>query len=257
MRMFSDKTIEEYQLILLRNPSAKVFAPLAEAYRKMGLLQQALEICEKGVKYNPQYPSGLVAYGKILFELKRYEQACEIFRRATDMKPDNILAHKLNALSLIKLNNYAQALAAYKKVLYLNPQDAQAQKFIASWEYLEAPGYSKETFIGEPSPDHELVSDSDPSHVSTFIEALIARNEIDRARLITKTSLDIWPEDPQLLKHLEVINESVREEVSEHAKTELHQLRIKKNFLLSVLRRIELAKRVDHNGSNPFNTTKR
>ena len=65
--MFSDKTIEEYQIILMRNPNAKVFAPLAEAYRKMGLLQQALEICERGVKYNPEYPSGLVAYGKKFF----------------------------------------------------------------------------------------------------------------------------------------------------------------------------------------------
>jgi len=241
--MFSDKTIEEYQLILLRNPSAKVFAPLAEAYRKMGLLQQALEICEKGVKYNPQYPSGLVAYGKILFELKRYEQAAEIFARATELKSDNILAHKLNALSLIKLNRYVQALKAYKHVLYLNPQDVQAQKFVASWEYLEAPGYSQEAFAGEPGPERELVADSDPSHVSSFIEALIARNEIDRARVITKTSLDIWPDDPGLLKQIKVINESLREEVNDRAKTQLSQIQIKKDFLMGLLRRIELAKR--------------
>jgi tetratricopeptide (TPR) repeat protein len=184
-----------------------------------------------------------VAYGKILFELKRYAQASEVFTRATELKSDNILAHKLNALSLIKMNKYPQALAAYKYVLYLNPQDAQAQKFVANWEYLEAPGYSPETFAAEPGPDHELIADSDPRHVTVFIEALIARNEVDRARSITKTSLEIWPDYPGLLKQLKVINESLREDINDRAKTELQQLKIKKDFLVGLLRRIELRSR--------------
>lgn len=243
--MFADKAIEEYQLILLRNPSAKVFAPLAEAYRKLGLLQQALEICEKGVRYNPNYPSGLVAYGKILFELRRYADASEMFNRATSLKADNILAHKLNALSLIKLNKYPEALAAYKSVLFLSPQDPQAQKFVANWEYLEAPGFSDAAFEAQPSPDKDLVADSDPGHVSTFIEALIARNEIERARAITLTSLEVWPDDPELKKQLQVINEFVREETDETVRLRLQELKIKKTFLTKLLRRIELVKRVD------------
>jgi len=243
--MFSDKTIEEYQMILMRNPSAKVFAPLAEAYRKMGLLQQALEICERGIKYNPEYPSGLVAHGKVLFELKKYEQASQMFVRATELKSDNILAHKLNALSLIKLNKYAAALKAYKQVLYLNPQDVQAQKFIASWEHIEAPGYNEKTFDVPKTAEHELVSDSSPEHVSTFIEALVARNEIERARSVTMTSLDIWPDDPGLLKQLALINEIHREEVYDRAHSQMKEVKIKKDFLTKLLRRIELAKRVD------------
>ena len=134
--MLSDKAIEEYQLIIMRNPSAKVFAPLSEAYRKMGLLQQAFDICKQGTKHNPEYPSGLVAYGKVLFELKKFEDAVKAFHSAAELKPDNILAHKLKALSLTKLNNYAGALKAYKNVLLLSPEDKQAQKFIRNWEYV-------------------------------------------------------------------------------------------------------------------------
>lgn len=243
--MFSDKTIEEYQLMLLRNPSAKVFAPLAEAYRKMGLLQQALEICEKGVKYNPDYPSGLVAYGKILFEMRKYDEAATYFQKATALKSDNILAHKLNALSLVKLNRYADALKAYKYVLFLNPQDEQAQKFVATWEYVEAPEYSPETFSTANETDRELIGDSTPSHVSAFIDALVARNEVDRARSITMTSLEIWPDDPTLQKQLQVITDHLRDERDEATQKALQRMRIKKQFLERLLRRIELVKTVD------------
>ncbi len=243
--MFSDKTIEEYQIILMRNPNAKIFAPLAEAYRKMGLLQQALEICERGVKYNPEYPSGLVAYGKILFELKKYEDATAIFERATKMKMDNMLAHKLKALCYIKLNRYADALEAYKYVQFLNPNDEQAIKFIQNWEYVEATEYEAETFKTNHEQDPALIADSSPSHVAHFIEALIARNEIDRAKNITQTSLDIWPDDPHLLKQLELINEFTHEEnISQHRHA-LESNLIKKQFLKRLLRRIELVKRVD------------
>ncbi len=243
--MFSDKTIEEYQIILMRNPNAKVFAPLAEAYRKMGLLQQALEICERGVKYNPEYPSGLVAYGKILFELKKYEEAKAVFDRATKMKMDNMLAHKLKALCAIKLNLYAEALESYKYVQFLNPSDEQAQKFIQNWEYIEATQYTADTFKTRHETTPDLIADSSPSHVAHFIEALIARNEIDRAKNITQTSLDIWPEDPHLLKQLELINEFANEENEFEHRQALESNLIKKQFLKRLLRRIELVKRVD------------
>jgi tetratricopeptide (TPR) repeat protein len=243
--MFSDKTIEEYQVILMRSPSSKVFAPLAEAYRKMGLLQQALEICEKGIKYNPDYPSGLVAYGKVLFETKKYNEAAGIFQRATDLKSDNILAYKLKALSLIKLNKYSEALDSYKRVLFLNPQDEQAKKFVENWEYIEAPKYSAATFATAPEQDQELLSDSSPSHVAHFIEALMARNEIDRARQITQTSLEIWPDNAQLKKQLQILNEFIDEETVFYQRQSLETNQIKKQFLKKLLRRIELVKSVD------------
>jgi tetratricopeptide (TPR) repeat protein len=252
--MFSDKTIEEYQQLLLRNPTAKVFAPLAEAYRKMGLLQQALEICERGIKYHPDYPSGLVAYGKILFEMKKYHEATQAFAKATSLKPDNILAHKLSALSFIKLNKFPEALKAYKHVLYLSPKDPQAQKFIENWEYLEAPQYSEKTFAIPPKEEGDLLAQSTPQHVSNFIEALILRNEIKRAQTIISTALEIWPDTPLLLKQRQAIEEFEHEESQEQTKILWQRNQIKKKFLTRLLRRIEHVKKVDLRHTNPFNT---
>lgn len=239
--MFSDKTIEEYQVLLMRNPSSRVFAPLAESYRKMGLLQQALEICEKGIKYNPEYPSGLVAYGKVLFEVNRFEEAAQIFSRASELQTDNILAHKLQALSLSKLGKQKEALRAYKNVLFLNPHDAQARKFVDNWEYLESADYKPEAFNVD-NKEKDLISDSDPIHVAHFVDALIVRNEIARAKSIVETSLHIWPNDPILEKQLEVIAEFATEENRDRQSKALRETSIKKEVLLQLLQRIESRK---------------
>lgn len=239
--MFSDKTLEEYQLLLLRNPSSRVFAPLAESYRKMGLLQQALEICEKGVKYNPNYPSGLVAYGKILFELQRFEEAAQTFEQAALQQNDNILAHKLQAMSLSKLGQQKEALQAYKKVLFLNPNDNQAKKFITNWEYLEAADYSDKSFQLD-AQEKDLISESDPIHVSHFIDALIVRNELERAQSIVETSLCIWPNDSLLEKQQTLLHELLNDGKNDLKSKERKEKKLKKDILEQLLQRIEARK---------------
>ncbi|MCB9072405.1 MAG: tetratricopeptide repeat protein [Bdellovibrionaceae bacterium] len=225
----------------MRTPSSRVFAPLAEAYRKMGLLQQALDICEKGIKFNPNYPSGLVAYGKILFELNRHEEAAHIFGKAGSQQPDNILAYKLQALSLSKLGQHKEALKAYKRVLFLNPTDMQAKKFIENWEYLEASDYTENAFKVD-TEEKELISDSDPIHVAHFVDALIVRNEIQRARSIVETALCLWPNHPLLQKQLIVLKDFISEEKKDQFRRNLHVTEVKKQALEKWLQRIETLK---------------
>jgi hypothetical protein len=43
------------------DPTSKVFAPLAEAYRKSGLLQEALKIAREGLLVHPHYMAGKVS----------------------------------------------------------------------------------------------------------------------------------------------------------------------------------------------------
>ena len=50
-------------------PESHVFAPLADACRKAGMVEEALDIYEKGVRSNPDYTSGHVVRGKCHFDL--------------------------------------------------------------------------------------------------------------------------------------------------------------------------------------------
>lgn len=46
--------IRRYQ----EDPTSRVFAPLAEAYRRLGRVDEAIDICLEGLKHHPEFPGG-------------------------------------------------------------------------------------------------------------------------------------------------------------------------------------------------------
>ena len=46
------ETIDKYQAEYDKNPRSKVFAPLADGYRKLGHLNQALVIVKNGLNFH-------------------------------------------------------------------------------------------------------------------------------------------------------------------------------------------------------------
>lgn len=237
--MASEKAIEKYQMILMRTPSAKVFAPLSEAYRKMGLLQQAFEVCETGVKHNPEYPSGHVAYGKVLYEMKDFKAAENSFRRAAHLQKDNILTRKLQALCLSKLGRRNDAVTVYKEVLFLSPKDQQAQKYLQNWEYVEAKNFSKKSFPAQATLPEDHLKDASSSQVAAYVEALIARNELDKANDLLLEAQDKWPQDLLLQKQQAVVSEYLDDERRLTIQAQLQVNLSKQKRLKSILHRVE------------------
>jgi len=92
--------INKYLAILSKDPGSMVFAPLAEAYRKAGMLDEAIATAEEGVKLHPDYLSGMVALGKAYFEKGLLAEARENLEKVLVIAPDNIIA--ANILEEIK-----------------------------------------------------------------------------------------------------------------------------------------------------------
>lgn len=174
--------IERYQLEYARDPKSKVFAPLSEAYRRMGLVEEALRIAENGVKLNPDFASGRVALARILIEKKRYEEASSQLSKAIEYAPENLLAYSLLGELHLQLRQPKEALNAFKMVLFLNPNDDRAKKAVSRWEFLTADEYDSAVFRMEPIFDHR------PENVKREVEraisladALTVRNDLDAA----------------------------------------------------------------------------
>lgn len=142
--------VERCQIEYQRNPRSRIFAPLAEAYRQMGLLDEALRICKLGVKLNPEFAGGFVAYANVLIERKAFETALAQLERATSLSPDNLLAHRLMGETLLELRRPNEALKAFKMVLFLSPDDRRAQAAVKKWEFLTADEYSDDLFAMKP-----------------------------------------------------------------------------------------------------------
>ncbi|HET9385400.1 MAG TPA: tetratricopeptide repeat protein, partial [Gemmatimonadales bacterium] len=49
-----------------QNPKGRNFAPLADAYRKAGLIDNAIGLCQEGLKLHPDYVSAYIVYARCL-----------------------------------------------------------------------------------------------------------------------------------------------------------------------------------------------
>lgn len=218
------ETIEKYQLILSKDPSSRVFAPLAEAYREMGLLKEAATTVTLGVQRHPQFVSGLVTHARIMREVGELEKALQSALKASQLAPENILAHQLLAEIYLSQKRAKEALKAFKMVLFLNPQSQSAQKGVKKLESLTADEYDDELFemskLPEVKLDAEIKASLENSFVHTpnpaqkalermlsLIDAFIVRNDLEKAHaLLRDTELEFGahPEIERRLKTLQV-----------------------------------------------------
>jgi len=125
-----EKYLKEYQ----ENPRSRVFAPLAEAYRKSGLVDEAIDICREGLEYHPNFTSGMVAMARCYFDKALYTAAIKELEKVVSEVPDNYLAQKLLAQSYSMVGDKNNSLKAFKTVLFLNPKDEDVKKTVAEME---------------------------------------------------------------------------------------------------------------------------
>lgn len=137
------------------DPRSRVFAPLAEAYRKAGLLDEAIEICRDGLRIHPHFIGGRVAMARALFDKGQYLEVVKELEPVVLDAPDNLVAQKLLAESYLILGRVAQALAAYKVLLFFVPQDDEVAKMV---QEIETRAYE----------DGALVLQNDPIQLKSF-----------------------------------------------------------------------------------------
>ncbi len=109
-----------------------MFVQLAEEYRKAGLLENAVEICEQGLKNHPQYPSARVALGRALLESESFGRAAEEFETVLAQVPDNILANKFLGETYHRMGRFEEALQKYQIAQTLAPDDTELEGKIQS-----------------------------------------------------------------------------------------------------------------------------
>jgi tetratricopeptide (TPR) repeat protein len=101
-----------------------VFAPLAEAYRKLGMLEEALKILKEGIKRHPTYVLGYLVLAQCYFDQKKIELAYQVLHPLVKANRDNLSLQKLFAQICYDLGNHEEALDTYKYLLFMSPRDA-------------------------------------------------------------------------------------------------------------------------------------
>ncbi|MCK4509425.1 MAG: tetratricopeptide repeat protein [Desulfuromonadales bacterium] len=74
--------IGSYLQIFAKDPSSTAFVPLAEAYRQIGLLDDALEAARLGTSSLPHFSPGFSTMGRILGQMGRIDEAMSAYAKA-------------------------------------------------------------------------------------------------------------------------------------------------------------------------------
>src|SRR5688572_29774577 len=84
--------IEELRRRVLADPASIAFAALAEEFRRVGALDDAIETCRTGLQRHPAYLSARVTLGRALIETGDYEGAREELETVLRSAPENLAA---------------------------------------------------------------------------------------------------------------------------------------------------------------------
>lgn len=134
------------------DPTSRIFAPLAEAYRKAGLIDEAIEIAREGLRHHPHFVGGRVALARSLFDKKKYEEVVDELSTVVQDAPDNLVAQRLLGESCLMVGRVAEALGAYKMLLFFAPHDPETAQIVHE---LEAQAYEKGSLVLRTDPKPE------------------------------------------------------------------------------------------------------
>ncbi len=123
-----DPKLEELSEKWQKNPKSRAFAPLADAYRKSGMLEEALNVCLEGLKTHSEYISAHIVLGKIYLDKQMDKEAENEFQGVIQKDPDNLVS--LNYLGEIyqKQRRYVEALEKFERVRKLDPFNEQIKR---------------------------------------------------------------------------------------------------------------------------------
>ncbi|MFL5815426.1 MAG: tetratricopeptide repeat protein [Bdellovibrionia bacterium] len=172
--------IYEYLKRYQEDPTSRVFAPLAESYRKAGLVDEAIDIAREGLRIHPNFIGGRVALARALFDKKQYSEVIDELGKVVEDVPDNLVAQRLIAESYLMSGRVSEALSAYKMLLYFSPSDEETAKMV---QELEAQAYEKGVLVLRTDPKQPEIPEFAEKSAHEAIESDPA---LEKARWIAK-----------------------------------------------------------------------
>jgi len=199
--------IEELKKKLSQNPDSLIFVPLADAYRKAGLYDEAIEVCKKGLEKHPSYTSARVVLGRVYIEKNKYDEAIEELKKVESVDSDNIMVHTMLGNMYLKKKLYAEAVEQFQRVLSLNPEDVETQeklKEALSAKQEISKEIKKEEVKQEQKQEAEIVKKSekvvekpkvDIQKSLKVAELYTKKEDFEKAIEVYKELLDMDPEN--------------------------------------------------------------
>lgn len=187
-----------------RQPGSRVFAPLAESYRKLGMLEEAFKVLKEGIKRHPSYVLGYLVLAQCYYDQKKVDLTYQTLHPLVENNRDNLSLQKLFGQVCMDLGLYDEALDTYKFLLFINPKNAffaeqvrrlendrNKESLIPKNVIIKSPEQKKNNDLNED--DWSIVSFSNKSEQSMGFNAeeswVVEKNEVSTP---TSVNEDDW-----------------------------------------------------------------
>ena len=125
--MAAPSEIEKLERRYAENPDGRFFAPLADAYRKAGNLDRALELVRSGLGKHPDYLSAHIVLGRCLLDKGDDAEAEKTFRSVLDLDAENIIALKSLAEITERTGRTLEARQWLQQLLVVDSMNVEAE----------------------------------------------------------------------------------------------------------------------------------
>lgn len=147
--------IEEYKAALASDPKSPLFVALADAYRQVGQVDDALEVALRGTWELPQFADGFAAVGRVYYQRRVLGKAEAAFFRALSVNQMCIPAYKGLATIYRNQGDAQKASDILTKAIMLDPGDKSLQKMIESLSSPTGVAREADQVVSEPIAEQE------------------------------------------------------------------------------------------------------
>jgi tetratricopeptide (TPR) repeat protein len=136
---------------LFKDKPEQYFAPLAEAYRKAGNIDFALEVLRVNLEKRPAYVSAHIVLGRCYLDQKNDAEAARVFEHVLTLDGENIIALRILGEVEERRGNLEEAYRWVKRLLEVDPMNEDAQDAIKRLEPAAKP-LAPARAVAEPPP---------------------------------------------------------------------------------------------------------
>ena len=195
--------IGSYLQIVSSDPRSTAFVPLAEAYRQIGLLDDALEIVRSGTQALPHFSPGFATMGRILAQMGRIDESMQAFDHALSI--DRQSQSALVGLARLHLmrSERDQARKVLQQAAEFHPDDETVRNMLVALDL--------------PRPQRKLAGSQAPSRESALQKTAEATDAAQPEEIFTATLAEIYVKQGMAEKAVKVYEEILKQDPDNQA----------------------------------------
>lgn len=201
--------ISSYLQIVSKDPHSTAFVPLAEAFRQIGLLDDALEAARLGTGMLPQFSPGFATLGRILGQMGHIDEAMGVFAKALSI--DRQCLSALIGLARMHLvrGEREQARRILLQAAEFHPQDEMVENMLVALDLprpwvkkLVVPLEEEPAVVATVDKEPAVIPGGEPIPTATLAEIYLKQGLPEQAIRVYEEILRLDPDNSTILGRL-------------------------------------------------------